>query len=188
MSMILPAMLTVTRFRAPGSAEPESPRETSALHALVADALLGDALLCLDDLGPGWAEHAAEGESLFAGTAYAGVAIADVRRSFVRQPDGARLEQQVAVLPRWTLRHLADECGDGVTGATPASVIQAATSARAVGARLFPQASARGTGGVVRHGAVVLALRFVAPAAEEVPGWILAVAGARCAEIAEALR
>jgi hypothetical protein len=190
MSMVLPTLLTVTKFRAPGSDEPQR-HETPALHARLADALLGDALLGVDDLGPGWAEVDASSQSLFTGTAYGGLAIADVRRAFVRASDGARVEQQIAVLPRWTLRHLSDDFAEGETPAdvaAPVSVVQSASGARAMVAPSLRRSAPRRPAGVVRHGAVVMALRFASPWSAEAPAEIAAAADIKCAEIAEILR
>ena len=189
MSRMLPTFLAVTHKPDRDVLEPRLP-DAPALHARLADALLGDALLDADDLGPGWDVCDSAAEAPFAHTPYAGSAIAEVRRSFVRASDEARLEQQIAVLPRWTLRHLSDDfteyAGDSLQAALPASFIQSATGARAA-ATAKPNTRRR-TPGIVRRGAVVMALRFVSRFGGEAPSEIVAAAERKCAEIGDVLR
>lgn len=189
MSLALPTLLSLTR-RDDRNAAPDATPDAPALHARLADALLGDALLDLDDLGPGWDACDSGAAAPFAHTPYAGIVIANLRRSFVRASDDARLEQEIAVLPRWTLRHLSDDFteypSDALEAVLPASFVQTATGARA-GSMVAPAAAPRRTG-IVRRGAVVMALRFVSRTGTDAPAAIVAIAEQKCTEIAEVLR
>lgn len=82
-----------------------------ALKAEVARALLGDAMLSLDDLPAGWDVDTCDddGESLFSGTEYQPLFIARLQARFERRCSGEFLDQQVGILPQWVLRHFARE-------------------------------------------------------------------------------
>lgn len=82
----------------------------------ITDALLGDAMLGTPDLRGTW-ERLFEDcdKSLFSGTEYQALFIADMRVRLCRRETGEFLEQHVGVLPRWAVRHFADELDGAIT-------------------------------------------------------------------------
>ncbi len=82
----------------------------------VAGALLGDAILGADDLPDGWERADVRGsKSLFGRSEVGALFIADMRVRFRHAGTGEMLEQHIAVLPRWAVRHFADELDANVT-------------------------------------------------------------------------
>jgi hypothetical protein len=90
--------------------------DVDARKAEITVALLGDATLTLPDLPGAWEQQVDACErSLFSGTEYQALFIADLQVRFRRRETGEFLEQHIGVLPRWAVRHFADELDGAVT-------------------------------------------------------------------------
>src|SRR5215210_930422 len=83
----------------------------------ITSALLGDAMLSIADLPGDWSNDvAATGErSLFGASEYHALFIAEMRIRLSRGVTNEHLEQHIGVLPRWAVRHFADELDCAVT-------------------------------------------------------------------------
>ncbi len=106
MSFALPIVALALRStkRAENAAARLAPdHDVERLRPELTDALLGDAMLDATDLPQSWARAGGTRSALFGGTEYAALCIADARVSF-RRDDGAVIEQQIGVLPRWAAR------------------------------------------------------------------------------------
>jgi hypothetical protein len=92
-------------------------------------ALLGDAMLTTADLAGCWEQMVEDcGRSLFSSTEYQALFIADLKIRFRRRETGEFLEQHVGVLPRWAVRHFADELHGAVTEKLSSREPRASTS------------------------------------------------------------
>ncbi|HZP58480.1 MAG TPA: hypothetical protein VFC53_13165 [Dehalococcoidia bacterium] len=183
MSFSLPALLTAA---ATGNRDPRPARRAgddavqAVLQEWLARSLLSETLLDAGDLPAGWADDRSAGdESLFDRTPYAPLLMASVCAAFRCADTGERLEQEVAVLPRWALRDLAGhEPGDaGLSGVSGAPL----THYTAVAALAVPT--------LFRRGALVMALRYT-PVPGTGPGALPAIilaADRKWTPIAEAL-
>lgn len=170
MSFALPTVLTLSRKHRPvreRAAEPCVADVPTDLQARLVDGLLGDALLTCDDLPGTWQSVDAGAESLFAGTPYPALMLASLPVAFEEERSRACVRQEVAVLPRWTLRHLPAE-QDTVPARILVRATQAVAMRPAAGHADVAAALAVDDRLIVRRGAVVMALRFegaIAPGA-----------------------
>jgi hypothetical protein len=183
MNAHLPTILTLTASK--GNAEQTDSADGfdgHALEARLAEALLGDALLTPDDLPATWVE-AEPGGSMVAGSDYEALALGDVRRAFEEPRTGRRIEQQLAVLPRWAARDLPAE-----EPATPAQSI-AAAGHDGGGVQLLDRTAVAGrTAEIVRYGTVVMALRYADGRGGTLPAAVSDLVHARCRELAQTLQ
>lgn len=85
--------------------------------AAITTALLGDAVLVPADLPGAWAldAPASRERSLFGSSVYHALFIAEMRVRLRRAETNEHLEQHIGVLPRWAIRHFADELDSAVT-------------------------------------------------------------------------
>jgi hypothetical protein len=116
---MLPLIPTLRRIASPIEPTPldtTDPFDVSVRKDDLTVRLLGDAMLTLTDLPGEWECLLEDCErSLFSGTEYQALFIADLRIRFRRRETGEFLEQHVGVLPRWAVRHFADELDGAVT-------------------------------------------------------------------------
>jgi hypothetical protein len=185
----LPTLLSLTSLRAPTEArsQPDAELDATALQARLVEALLGDAMLTLDDLPSTWQESSPP-TSLIEGSDYGSVALGEIRRSFDEPQTRRRIEQQLAVLPRWVVRDFP-EADRREPSATPTrhtgrggvAVVQAPAVAEA-------PTQALGNTLLVRYGTVLLALRYEDSGGASLPRALVETASARCREVAETLR
>ncbi len=198
MSFALPTVLALTQNRAAPSSDriqQPAPDAAASLEARLAEALLGDAVLTLDDLTAGWYEAEPAPESLFAATEYASILLAGLRVAFGDETTRGVVDQEIAVLPRWMLRHPHEENreyenGDartrsGTASASTARSAVATASAVDVAPRIVV---ATAESSVIRHGTIVMALRFEGAIPAQAVAAITAAAEAKCEQIAEVLR
>ncbi len=179
--MIAPWLLALTLTGSPSRTVDEdfaAPIDISAdqvadaLKAEVAHALLGDAMLSLDDLTEGWQtdDSGEDCESLFSGTEYQPLFIAQVQVRFERRRTGEFLDQQVGILPQWVLRHFADELESaGEDGGFSEQLPEASLTGvpalgdQSLGVHVAPE-GALGAPGVeaifLRRGSLVMALAY----------------------------
>ena len=184
MNAHLSTILTLTASRAESDvAADEDGFEAGTLEARLAEALLGDALLTERDLPATWYE-ANPGASMIAGTDYEALALGYARRAFGEPRSGRRIEQQLAVLPRWTARDMTIDPLQPHVGAVPPD-----STDRTRGVLVLERpAVADDTAEVVQYGTVVLALRYEDPRGGEMPASLRETAHARCRELAHTLR
>ena len=183
MNAHLPTILTLTASKATAEQEQTTDEfDGPALEVRLAEALLGDALLTPDDLPATWVE-AERGRSMIAGSDYEALALGDVRRAFEEPRTGRRIEQQLAVLPRWAARDLPDE-----EPAAPAPAIAAAEHDGGGVQVLERPAVAERTAEVARYGTVVMALRYADGRGGVLPSAVSDLAHARCRELAQTLQ
>lgn len=182
MNFYLPTILTLTASGADKPEQAETNEITgSALEARVAEALLGDALLTAGDLPATW-RKAEPGASMLAGSDYDALALGDVMVAFEEPSTGRRIEQQLAVLPRWVARDLsATQSG---AGAGNPSEVRDGVGVQVLERPVVSQERAR----IVRYGTLAMALRYIDPRAGALPAAIGEVADERCRELAFTLR
>ena len=183
MTLHLPTVLSITSRQTPSEARAreDTDADSTGLEARLVEALLGDAMLTLDDLPATWQESSTAA-SLLDGSDYDAVALGEIRRSFDEPRTGRRIEQQLAVLPRWIVRDL----GDG--GAGDSSSIPERDASRGGLAVAEAPPVVLDDALVVRHGTVVLALRYEGSGGAALPRALVETASERCREVAETLR
>jgi hypothetical protein len=121
MASILPLIPALRRIATPVRLTPideiDLLRDEEACKRQVTQALLGDAMLGVLDLPGAWypEEIAASESALFAGSEYAALFIAELQVRFRSGVRSEVLEQHVGVLPRWAVRHLADDLDGAIT-------------------------------------------------------------------------
>ena len=118
---ILPLVPVLRRFATPVRPTPfDSENGADTLDHrkdAITSALLGDAMLTPADLPGAWAlgEAPLRDRALFGASEYQAIFIADMRVRMQRPETNEHLEQHVGVLPRWAIRHFADELDCAVT-------------------------------------------------------------------------
>jgi hypothetical protein len=194
MSFALPTVLALTQNRAARTAErtiQPAADASASLEARLAEALLGDAVLALDDMPAGWYEAEPAAESLFAKTQYASILLAGLRVAFGDETIRGVVDEEIAVLPRWMLRHPHEamseqEDTERRDHAGPATgTATAVATAVAVAPRIVVETAGSS---VIRRGTIVMALRFEGALAADVIASITSAAEAKCEQIAEVLR
>ena len=192
MSFALPTVLALTQNRAARTAErtiQPAADASASLEARLAEALLGDAVLALDDMPVGWYEAEPAAESLFAKTQYASILLAGLRVAFGDETIRGVVDEEIAVLPRWMLRHPHEamseqEDTERRDHAGPGTATAVATAV-AVAPRIVVETAGSS---VIRRGTIVMALRFEGALAADVIASITSAAEAKCEQIADVLR
>ncbi|MBF6601278.1 MAG: hypothetical protein IVW36_12295 [Dehalococcoidia bacterium] len=184
MSFALPTVLTLSRKHRPvreRAAEDCVADVPPVLQARLVEGLLGDALLTCDDLPGAWRPVDTGVDSLLAGTSYPALMLASLPVAFAEERSGALVRQEVAVLPRWALRHLAAG-QDAAPARVPVGESEAVAMRPAGGQAVTDVAAASAADGrlLVRRGTVVMALRFEGAIAPGAAAAIRAAAIALC--------
>jgi hypothetical protein len=190
MSFALSTVLALTQNRAARPADPvdQTTSEIAAsLEGRLAEALLGDAVLALDDMPAGWYEAEAATESLFANTEYASMLLAGLRVAFGHEATRVVVDQEIAVLPRWMMRHPHEDAIGRVDGVSAGAhdAPTAGSAPVAVAPRIVVEAAGAS---VIRRGTIVMALRFEGEVSADVVAAVTSAAESKCEQIAEVLR
>jgi hypothetical protein len=116
MALQLPAILAIGRTTRASRREVDHTLQADVdeivyaaahLKPRITEALLGEAMLAPGDLGFGWLPaRADDAASLFSGTEYGALFIAEMQARFERPDTSEVLEQHVGVLPNWAVHQV----------------------------------------------------------------------------------